>query len=235
MFLSEMIKKIVVFSGAGMSAESGIQTFRDHGGLWEQYRIEDVATPEAWSRDPELVSRFYNERRKQIIETSPNEAHQLIQRLELIYDVSVITQNIDDLHERAGSSKVLHLHGNIRFSKSSGPNQEAAYYPIDSWELTEADRCPEGYRLRPHVVWFGEAVPLFEVAEKLISSADVVIIIGTSLRVYPAAGLIHHIKEDSKTYLIDPNANNLNLPNWIEAVSESAVKGMKSLYENLIS
>ena len=235
MFLSEMIKKIVVFSGAGMSAESGIQTFRDHGGLWEQHRIEDVATPEAWSRDPELVTRFYNERRKQIIETSPNEAHQLIQRLELIYDVSVITQNIDDLHERAGSSKVLHLHGNIRFSKSSGPNQEAAYYPIDSWELTEADRCPEGYRLRPHVVWFGEAVPLFEVAEKLISSADVVIIIGTSLRVYPAAGLIHHIKEDSKTYLIDPNANNLNLPNWIEAVSESAVKGMKSLYENLTS
>ena len=235
MFLSEMIKKIVVFSGAGMSAESGIQTFRDHGGLWEQHRIEDVATPEAWSRDPELVTRFYNERRKQIIETSPNEAHQLIQRLELIYDVSVITQNIDDLHERAGSSKVLHLHGNIRFSKSSGPNQEAAYYPIDSWELTEADRCPEGYRLRPHVVWFGEAVPLFEVAEKLISSADVVIIIGTSLRVYPAAGLINHIKEDSKTYLIDPNANNLNLPNWIEAVSESAVKGMKSLYENLTS
>ena len=235
MFLSEMIKKIVVFSGAGMSAESGIQTFRDHGGLWEQHRIEDVATPEAWSRDPELVTRFYNERRKKIIETSPNEAHQLIQRLELIYDVSVITQNIDDLHERAGSSKVLHLHGNIRFSKSSGPNQEAAYYPIDSWELTEADRCPEGYRLRPHVVWFGEAVPLFEVAEKLISSADVVIIIGTSLRVYPAAGLIHHIKEDSKTYLIDPNANNLNLPNWIEAVSESAVKGMKSLYENLTS
>ncbi len=235
MFLSEMIKKIVVFSGAGMSAESGIQTFRDHGGLWEQYRIEDVATPEAWNRDPELVTRFYNERRKKIIETSPNEAHQLIQHLELIYDVSVITQNIDDLHERAGSSKVLHLHGNIRFSKSSGPNQEAAYYPIDSWELTEADRCPEGYRLRPHVVWFGEAVPLFEVAEKLISSADVVIIIGTSLRVYPAAGLINHIKEDSKTYLIDPNANNLNLPNWIEAVSESAVKGMKSLYENLTS
>ena len=235
MFLSEMIKKIVVFSGAGMSAESGIQTFRDHGGLWEQHRIEDVATPEAWSRDPELVTRFYNERRKQIIETSPNEAHQLIQRLELTHDVTVITQNIDDLHERAGSSKVLHLHGNIRFSKSSGPNQEAAYYPIDSWELTEADRCPEGYRLRPHVVWFGEAVPLFEVAEKLISSADVVIIIGTSLRVYPAAGLINHIKEDSKTYLIDPNANNLNLPNWIEAVSESAVKGMKSLYENLTS
>lgn len=235
MFLSEMIKKIVVFSGAGMSAESGIQTFRDHGGLWEQYRIEEVATPEAWKRDAELVSQFYNERRKQIIETFPNEAHLLIQRLELIYDVSVITQNIDDLHERAGSSKVLHLHGNIRFSKSSGPNQEATYYPIDSWELTEADRCPEGYRLRPHVVWFGEAVPMLEEAEKLISSADVVIIIGTSLRVYPAAGLIHHIKEGSKAYLIDPNANDLNLPIGIEAIHESAVKGMTSLYETLTS
>lgn len=230
-----MIKKIVVFSGAGMSAESGIQTFRNHGGLWEQYRIEEVATPEAWNIDPELVTRFYNERRKQIIETRPNEAHRLIQRLELTHDVIVITQNIDDLHERAGSSKVIHLHGNIRFSKSSGPNQEAKYYPIDSWELTEADRCPEGYRLRPHVVWFGEAVPMLEEAEKLISSADVVIIIGTSLRVYPAAGLIHHIKEDSKTYLIDPNAHNLNLPHWIEAISESAVNGMKSLYENLTS
>lgn len=235
MFLSEMIKKIVVFSGAGMSAESGIQTFRDQGGLWERYRIEDVATPEAWNRDPELVTRFYNERRKQIIETSPNEAHQLIQQLELTHDVTVITQNIDDLHERAGSSKVLHLHGNIRLSKSSGPNQEANYYPIDSWELTETDRCPEGYRLRPHVVWFGEPVPMLEEAEKLISSADVVVIIGTSLRVYPAAGLIHHIKESSKTYLIDPNADHLTLPNWIEAVNKSAVKGMKSLYEKLTS
>lgn len=235
MFLSEMIKKIVVFSGAGMSAESGIQTFRDNGGLWEQYRIEDVATPEAWNRDPELVTRFYNERRKQIIATSPNEAHFLIQRLESAYDVTVITQNIDDLHERAGSSRVLHLHGNIRFSKSSGPNQEAKYYPIDSWELTEVDCCPEGYRLRPHVVWFGEAVPLLDEAEQLISSADVVIIIGTSLRVYPAAGLIHYIKNGSKAYLIDPNADHLTLPIGIEAINESAVKGMKSLYEKLTS
>jgi len=235
MFLSEMIKKIVVFSGAGMSAESGIQTFRDHGGLWERYRIEDVATPEAWNRDPELVTRFYNERRKQIIATSPNEVHLLIQRLESDFDVTVITQNIDDLHERAGSSKVLHLHGNIRLSKSSGPNQEAKYYPIDSWELTAADRCPEGYRLRPHVVWFGEAVPMFEEAEKLISAADVVIIIGTSLRVYPVAGLIHYINKGSKAYLIDPNAHNLTLPNGIEAVNDSAVKGMKFLYEKLIS
>ena len=235
MFLSEMIKKIVVFSGAGMSAESGIQTFRDHGGLWERYRIEDVATPEAWNRDPELVTRFYNERRKQIIATSPNEAHLLIQRLESDFDVTVITQNIDDLHERAGSSKVLHLHGNIRLSKSSGPNQEAKYYPIDSWELTAADRCPEGYRLRPHVVWFGEAVPMFEEAEKLISAADVVIIIGTSLRVYPVAGLIHYINKGSKAYLIDPNAHNLTLPNGIEAVNDSAVKGMKFLHEKLIS
>jgi len=235
MFLSEMIKKIVVFSGAGMSAESGIQTFRDNGGLWEQYRIEDVVTPEAGDRDPGLVTWFYNERRKQIIATSPNEAHLLIQRLESAFDVTVITQNIDDLHERAGSSRVLHLHGNIRFSKSSGPNQEAKYYPIDSWELTETDRCPEGYRLRPHVVWFGEAVPMLEKAEKLISAADVVIIIGTSLRVYPAAGLIHYINKGSKAYLIDPNADHLTLPIGIEAINESAVKGMKSLYEKLTS
>ena len=235
MFLSEMIKKIVVFSGAGMSAESGIQTFRDNGGFWEQYRGEEVATPEAWNRDPELVTRFYNERRKQIIATNPNEAHRLIQRLESAFDVTVITQNIDDLHERAGSSKVIHLHGNIRLSKSSGPNQEAKYYPIDSWELTETDRCPEGYRLRPHVVWFGEAVPMLEEAEKLISAADVVIIIGTSLRVYPAAGLIQYIGKGSKAYLIDPNADKLTLTNGIEAINETAVKGMKFLYEKLIS
>ena len=226
---------IVVFSGAGMSAESGIQTFRDSDGLWENYRIEDVATPSAWAKDPDLVTEFYNQRRKSIIDAQPNDAHLGIVALETLGNVSVITQNIDDLHERAGSQHVLHLHGNIRFSKSSGPNQEAKYYPINSWELTEADRCPEGYRLRPHVVWFGEAVPMLDEAEKLISSANVVIIIGTSLRVYPAAGLIHYIKKGSKAYLIDPNAENLNLPNGIEAINESAVQGMKSLYENLTS
>ena len=229
------MQKIVVFSGAGISAESGIQTFRDNGGLWGQYRVEDVATPEAWKRDPELVTRFYNQRRKQIIETNPNEAHVSIQRLESLYDVTVITQNIDDLHERAGSKKVLHLHGNIRFSKSSGPNQENTYYPIPGWELSAEDRCPDGYRLRPHVVWFGEEVPMLEAAAAIISSADQLIIIGTSLRVYPAAGLIHEVSKHSVVYLIDPKADTMQLPIGIHAITDTAVGGMSVLYKQLTS
>ena len=229
------MQKIVVFSGAGISAESGIQTFRDNGGLWGQYRLEDVATPEAWKRDPELVTRFYNQRRKQIIETNPNEAHVSIQRLESLYDVTVITQNIDDLHERAGSKKVLHLHGNIRFSKSSGPNQENTYYPIPGWELSAEDRCPDGYRLRPHVVWFGEEVPMLEAAAAIISSADQLIIIGTSLRVYPAAGLIHEVSKHSVVYLIDPKADTMQLPIGIHAITDTAVGGMSVLYKHLTS
>ena len=154
------MKKVVVFSGAGMSAESGIQTFRDSDGLWEQHRVEDVATPEAWRTDPDLVTKFYNERRKRILESVPNAAHREISELEKLADVHIVTQNIDDLHERAGSSNVLHLHGNIRFAKSSGPNQEREYFEIDGWELTHNDLFPDGHRLRPHVVWFGEEVPM---------------------------------------------------------------------------
>jgi NAD-dependent deacetylase len=229
------MQKIVVFSGAGMSAESGIQTFRDNGGIWEQYHVKDVATPEAWELDPELVTRFYNQRRKQIIETNPNEAHVAIQRLESMYNVTVITQNIDDLHERAGSKKVLHLHGNIRFSKSSGPNQENTYYPILGWELSAEDRCPDGYRLRPHVVWFGEEVPLLEAAAAIISTADLLIIIGTSLRVYPAAGLIREVSKHSTVYLIDPKADTMCLPNGIHAITDTAVGGMSVLYKQLTS
>ncbi|MEY4604011.1 MAG: hypothetical protein RIT43_1303, partial [Bacteroidota bacterium] len=157
-------KKLVIFSGAGMSAESGIQTFRDSDGLWEKFRIEDVATPEAWRKDPAMVQDFYNQRRKQILECTFNEAHALIAKLENHYDVQVITQNIDDLHERAGSTNVMHLHGNIRFAKSSGPGQEKAYYPVEGWELKLSDLCPDGYPLRPHVVWFGEEVPMYEKA-----------------------------------------------------------------------
>jgi NAD-dependent deacetylase len=197
--------------------------------------VEDVATPEAWKRDPELVTRFYNQRRKQIIETNPNEAHVAIQRLESMYNVTVITQNIDDLHERAGSKKVLHLHGNIRFSKSSGPNQENTYYPILGWELSAEDRCPDGYRLRPHVVWFGEEVPLLEAAAAIISTADLLIIIGTSLRVYPAAGLIREVSKHSTVYLIDPKADTMCLPNGIHAITDTAVGGMSVLYTQLTS
>ena len=193
-----MMKKIVVFSGAGMSAESGINTFRDSDGLWENYKIEDVATPEAWLRNPEMVQDFYNQRRKNILDAQPNSAHQIIADLEKSFEVQVITQNIDDLHERAGSQQVLHLHGNIRLAKSSKPNAQYStdFYHIYGWQLDlEKDRCPEGYPLRPHVVWFGEAVPAYEEAVDLIQHADIFIVIGSTLSVYPVAGLIHEISK----------------------------------------
>lgn len=184
------MKSIVIFSGAGMSAESGIHTFRDHNGLWENHNIQDVATPQAWAKNPELVQRFYNERRRSILNAQPNAAHQLIAQLEQHFDVAVITQNIDDLHERAGSQKVLHLHGNIRLAKSSAPNAQYSteFYPIQGCELDiQHDRCPQGYPLRPHVVWFGEAVPAYADAMKIIQHADIFIVIGSTLSVYPVA------------------------------------------------
>ena len=218
--------KIVVFSGAGMSAESGISTFRDNNGLWANFKIEEVATPHAWANNPEMVQSFYNQRRKQIIESSPNEAHKLIKELEKIGDVTVVTQNIDDLHERAGSKHVVHLHGNIREAKSSGPNQEARYYPIDGWELKMGDLCEDGFQLRPHVVWFGEAVPNLEVASNLITAASVLIVIGTSLQVYPAAGLIHSAARNCTKFLIDPNADQLQIPSDFIVLNETASEGM---------
>ena len=225
---------MVIFSGAGMSAESGISTFRDSGGLWEKYAIEDVATPEAWRRNPNLVTDFYNQRRKQIIETEPNEAHRIIAELEKNHDVVVITQNIDDLHERAGSSHVLHLHGNIRFAKSSGPNQEKEYYRIDGWKLSSDHVCPNGHRLRPHVVWFGEDVPMYEKAIRKIESADVFIVIGTSLQVYPAAGLIHYASKNADKWIIDPNVTAFSVPNTFNKIDKTASEGMKYLLNRLI-
>ena len=177
-----MQAQIIIFSGAGMSAESGIKTFRDSNGLWENYNIHDVATPEAWKHNPDLVTDFYNQRRKQIINSKPNEAHFAIAELEKKAKVQIITQNIDDLHERAGSKNVLHLHGNIRYAKSSGPNQEKEHYLVDGWKLTENDKCPEGFRLRPHVVWFGESVPMMEIAIDVMVGATHFIVIGSSLR-----------------------------------------------------
>lgn len=222
-------RTIVIFSGAGMSAESGIQTFRDGGGLWENHSVEDVATPDAWKKDPALVTRFYNERRKAIIDASPNEAHLTIGELESIAKIHVVTQNIDDLHERAGSTSVLHLHGNIRYAKSSGPNQESAYYEIDGWELTENDLCPDGYLLRPHVVWFGENVPAYEDAGDILAQADVVIVIGTSLQVHPAAGLIHLAQRASLKYIIDPNAESLSVPDNFVRISAMASPGIAAI------
>jgi len=229
----EMRKKIVFFSGAGMSAESGISTFRDSGGLWEKYKIEDVATPDAWRKNPDLVTDFYNRRRKQIIETEPNDAHRMIVNFEEGFDVTVITQNIDDLHERAGSTNVLHLHGNIRFAKSSGPNQEKAYYAIHGWKLGENDICPEGYRLRPHVVWFGEDVPMYQNAIEVIESAEIFVVIGTSLQVYPAAGLIHYTPAKSEKWIIDPRADEFLAPKPFKILKETATEGMNKLFKLL--
>ena len=218
--------KVVFFSGAGMSAESGIGTFRDKGGLWENHRIEDVATPEAWKRNPDLVTEFYNLRRKKIIETEPNKAHFAIAQLENIIDVHVITQNIDDLHERAGSKKVLHLHGNIKYAKSSGPNQDKKYYLLKNWNLTKHDLCDEGYRLRPHVVWFGESVPAYDEAAEIIKNADIFIVIGTSLQVYPAAGLVQYANNAKTKILVDPNANSINGIDDFKVYSNTATEGV---------
>lgn len=221
-----MKKNLVVLSGAGISAESGLGTFRDTGGLWENYQIEDVATPQAWLRNPELVTDFYNMRRKSCMEASPNIAHTILAELEKDFNVNIITQNIDDLHERAGSTQVLHLHGQIMQVKSSGPNQEKEYFPIDSWEVKIGDNCPEGYQLRPHVVWFGEDVPLLNEAAKIVNEADYFLIIGTSLNVYPAAGLSEVTPRDCKNYLIDPNAEELNLNSRYQLFKNTATLGI---------
>ncbi|HAV5324745.1 TPA: NAD-dependent deacylase [Acinetobacter baumannii] len=230
--------KLVVFSGAGMSAESGISTFRDSNGLWENYDIQQVATPEAWERNPALVQRFYNERRKNILEAQPNEAHQYIAKLQDHYDVQVITQNIDDLHERAGSQNVLHLHGNIRLAKSSGPDAQytTQFYEVNGWKLDlEQDFCPNGYPLRPHVVWFGEAVPAYEEAIRLVQSADIFIVIGSTLSVYPVAALVHEIPHYSKAYYIDPQANHSRVPPQYKLLNMTATEGMHELFNQLTS
>ncbi|MES2588414.1 MAG: Sir2 family NAD-dependent protein deacetylase [Bacteroidota bacterium] len=223
------MKKIVVLTGAGISAESGLKTFRDSNGLWGIHRIEDVATPEAWRKSPEFVQAFYNVRRKEILEAQANLAHIYLKELEADFDIEIVTQNIDDLHERAGSSNVLHLHGNILFTKSSGPNQEIKYYPTKSWELKMSDLCDEGYPLRPHVVWFGEEVPMLEKAAEICSSADIFIVIGTSLNVYPAASLIHYTKKECIKIVIDPKVSELNLDKSFIQINKSAVEGVKDL------
>lgn len=222
---------IVFFSGAGMSAESGISTFRDTGGLWENYKIEEVATPEAWRANPGKVQHFYNLRRANIREALPNEAHFEIAKLESDCNVTVITQNIDDLHERAGSRNVLHLHGNIMLAKSSGPKREKRYYPVEDSLDINKDFCDDGYPLRPHVVWFGEDVPNYEKALSLIRKASVFVVIGTSLNVYPAAGLIHYAPKNCQCFLIDPNVDELNVPDNFTVIKLGAVEGMKKIVE----
>ena len=226
------MKKIVVLTGAGISAESGISTFRDSNGLWEQHRIEDVATFDAWRRNPDLVLEFYNQRRKQLYEVKPNAGHSALVKLEKNFDVQIITQNVDDLHEQAGSTKVLHLHGELKKVRST--LDENLVYTLDGWELKKGDKCEKGSQLRPHIVWFGEAVPMIAPAQKLSAEADIFIVIGTSLNVYPAAGLVYYIKRGTPVYLIDPHAEMLPDVKNLTVLRETAGKGVPKLVKQLL-
>lgn len=212
--------RIVFFTGAGVSAESGLRTFRDSDGLWEQYRIEDVATPAAWARDPGLVLHFYDLRREQVLNAKPNAAHLAIAALEDSFQVQVVTQNIDDLHERAGSSSVLHLHGEILKARSTA--DPSLVSPVNGPHLRLGDTCPKGSQLRPHIVWFGEEVPLLMPAAALVGQADVLVVVGSSLQVYPAAGLVHSAPAHAPIHLVDPNevaAQGTRFTHWKEKAS----------------
>jgi NAD-dependent deacetylase len=226
-----MKKKLVVLTGAGISAESGLKTFRDSDGLWEGYNVYDVATPEAWDRNPALVQQFYNERRKQVLEAVPNAAHIGLVALEDDFEVHVITQNIDDLHERAGSSDVTHLHGVI--TRSQSDLDPGLTYPIEGWEIKMGSFCELGTQLRPHVVWFGESVPMIHHAAQLCASADVFILVGTSLAVYPAAGLVDYVPAEVPKYIIDPKIPELGRYKNIIKVEKSATEGVKEGLELL--
>ena len=223
------MKKCVVFTGAGISAESGLQTFRDSGGLWEGYRVEDVCTPEAFARSPQTVIDFYNARRRAAAAAEPNTAHFALADLERAYDVQIITQNVDDLHERAGSGKVLHLHGELNKLRSTVDANEILPWQGDQ---TLADRDSRGYPLRPHIVWFGEAVPLIEEAVRLVEAADTVIVVGTSLKVYPAASLLHYARFGVPVYLIDPKPN--ADVSGVEILAQTAVRGVPALVAELL-
>ena len=222
------MRNIVVFTGAGISAESGLGTFRDSGGLWENYKIEDVATPVAFHRNPSLVLDFYNIRRKQLLESYPNTAHIILNKLQERFKLSIITQNIDDLHERSGSVDVLHLHGNLRESRSTVDNK---IYPIEGPDLNIGDLCEKGGQLRPNVVWFGEDVPNMEIAIKKVLKADIFIIIGTSLNVYPAASLINYASNAEKI-IIDPHAS---FHDNVKTICEKATKAVPKLVDDLLN
>jgi len=226
------MKKIVVLTGAGMSAESGLKTFRDSDGLWENHNVYDVATPEAWERDPEMVLKFYNDRRKQVRVAEPNKAHVALGKLEQKYNVSIITQNIDDLHERAGSTHVIHLHGEVNKARSSVDS--GLVYELDHWEMKMGDTCEKGSQLRPHIVWFGEAVPMIEKAIPIVEMADVVMVIGTSLSVYPAAGLLNYATSSSQKYYIDPKGYEGDNHYPIEMIKETAGVGVPRLVDQLL-
>lgn len=227
-----MKPKVVVFTGAGISSESGIKTFRDSDGLWEEYSIQEVATPQAWDKNKAFVLEFYNKRRKQVIDAQPNKGHFALVELEQKFDVHIITQNIDDLHERAGSKKVLHLHGEI--TKSRSTTNPKLIYNIKGSELTIGDTCERGSQLRPHIVWFGEMVPEMENAYSVAQNADLFIVIGTSLAVYPAAGLIDLVPAEAPKFLIDPSDVKVNGARNLTLIKEKAGIGVPMLVEQLL-
>lgn len=224
-----MKKRLVVLTGAGISAESGIRTFRDSNGLWEEYRIEDVATPEGWARDPELVQEFYNQRRRQLLTAEPNAGHRALAEAESWLDVQIITQNVDDLHERAGSSHVLHLHGELK--KACSERNKKLVYDIDGWELKMGEKAEDGAQLRPFIVWFGEAVPNIEPAAELARTADYFAVVGTSLNVYPAAGLTAYAPQECPLVIVDPNAVNSPMRRVQQVFAQPASTGVPAMLE----
>ena len=225
-------KNIVILTGAGISAESGLKTFRDSDGLWEGYNVYDVATPQAWRKDQAMVQEFYNLRRKAVIEAKPNEAHFALAELQDHFNVQIITQNIDDLHERAGSKNVLHLHGEIK--KSQSTVDANLIYDIDGWELKMGEKCELGSQLRPFIVWFGEAVPKIEEAAKITSQTDIFIVVGTSLVVYPAAGLLNFVGDDVPVFIVDPGKPTYINNEQITFIQERATTGVKKLIESFL-
>ena len=230
------MKNLVVLSGAGMSAESGISTFRDAGGLWDKYPVEQVATPEGYARNPQLVIDFYNERRKQLLEVEPNEGHRGVAELEKDFNVTVVTQNVDNLHERAGSSHVVHLHGELtKVCSSRDPNNPRYIKELrpEEYEVKMGDKAGDGSQLRPFIVWFGEAVPEIETAIGYVEQADILVIIGTSLNVYPAAGLLHYAPAEAEVYLIDPKPVDTHTMRPIHVIRKGASEGVKELRQLL--
>lgn len=225
------MKHIVVLTGAGMSAESGLKTFRDSNGLWEGHDVMQVATPEGFSKNPELVLEFYNQRRRQLLEVEPNEAHKALAELELPHNVTIVTQNVDDLHERAGSTNVVHLHGELLKARSTYNEQD-----IFTWDkdIKVGDACNNGYQIRPHIVWFGEAVPMIEKAIEICQTADILMIIGTSMQVYPAASLMHYVDAKTPIYYIDPNPATIN-SSTIKVFAEKATTGVWKAIEEFSS
>ena len=224
------MKKLVVLTGAGISAESGLKTFRDSDGLWEGYNIEDVATPRAWKKDPTLVLEFYNHRRKNVLDATPNSAHYELAALEKIFEVHIITQNIDDLHERAGSTRVVHLHGEI-FKMRSERNEELIY-DIRT-DINIGDKAHDGAQLRPHIVWFEEPVPMIEKALAIVREADLFVVVGTSLAVYPAAGLVNYAPREIPKYIIDKKIPYTSTLYNLTSIEKPATEGVKELVEKL--